>query len=134
MIGWKTLVVDDRHHGEEDHQQGGEGQGLLEGPADAVLLRDAGEGRQEDDDHQAEQPHFRRAGCSTTSRTPTTPEISLAPALGRHLQAGALGLPGQDRPGRLGQRMAIAEQAEPLQGQTGQEPRQDQRVRTPAPS
>src|SRR5690606_3099848 len=42
--GKQVLVVDHRNDGEEHHQQGGEGQRLLEGAADLVLLDDAVEG------------------------------------------------------------------------------------------
>jgi hypothetical protein len=54
-----VLVVNHRNDGKKDDEQCREGQGLLEGVAELVLLDDAVEGREQHDDHQADQTHRR---------------------------------------------------------------------------
>ncbi|MCY1180432.1 hypothetical protein D9M73_208740 [compost metagenome] len=48
-------MLDHRHDREEGHQQRGEGQGVLEGPADLMFVSDAVEAGDQHDDQQADQ-------------------------------------------------------------------------------
>ena len=53
------LVVDHAHDAEEHHEQGGERQGFFESSAELVFFEYAVERGLDDDDHQADQAHFR---------------------------------------------------------------------------
>ena len=54
--GEQLLLVNHRHHRKEHHQQGGEGHGVLERVAQAVLVGDPGKGGDQYDHQQADQP------------------------------------------------------------------------------